>query len=202
MNTIFSSILTNITDVAQKDRGDYNELLKLTDVTDKAWGNNGYFAYQDRNTGEYKIGISRGGEKKEVAISKEAYMNLPNVEVNTQFLDEFGDRLALNNGTSTYAKGDASRKSAYIADQPDNSPFIVQYHLTAGRAPNTYNVRIWVDDTRTKDGKPVNKVDGELFTFYNATSAMPPSQVLEVIKGLSNPELIDQYLHSAGYIKE
>lgn len=182
INTRFNALAAARAVNPSTGKGDANEIINLTEPSDKRYNDNQYRSGINPQTGVAYIQIQRGTDSPvTLEISRAEYeRQFPERKYNNQFRETFGARLNQTQWQSTDPLGDSNgggRANAYkvVPDKPD-FPYVVQYHLVA-QGPDQYALRWWVTPKPSStEASPSPIINGE---YASGTLIGMPSTLSE-----------------------
>lgn len=194
-NTRFNALLSSLALNPSTGKGDINAALALTDKSAKKYNANQYRSGIDPQTGRAYISIQAGDDEPvTVEITRAEYQRqFPERNVNVEFREKYGPRFNQTQETSTDPLGDANgggRANAYVAKQPKESPYIVQYHLNKEGA-NQYNIKWWVSAKQSPDTPLINGENAS-GTVVGMPSTLTEEQVVEWTKKFQDKNWLEQ----------
>lgn len=143
-------------------KGPASDMLELLAKTDKESKNNFFQSSFDVNTGRGTLIVGRGTETPiKLDVPASTYFSIfPEQQLNRTFSRKFGAKLSAGQGNTAWDSPINPRATAYVAQQPTDSPYAVQYHLKktgTGANGDLYDMFWWITprggDTPIVEGK-------------------------------------------------
>lgn len=197
VNSQFNALASSLALNPSTGKGDINKLLGLTDQHAKDFTANQYRHGIDPQTGRAFISIQQGNDEPvTVEITRAAYEKMwPATVYNNEFREKYGPRFDQTQQTSTDPLGEnngGGRANAYIAKQPKDSPYIVQYHLIKEGA-GSYNIKWWVS-AKASPNTPIINGENASGTVVGMPTSLSEEEVVKWTQKFQDKNWLDQVL--------
>lgn len=153
----------------------------------------------DQNTGKAYLYVKEAGKPTNpdhmIEVPSSTLETIPGVTTQDRFKMKFGSSLQLSQYETTDLMNKKEDSAYEILPTPGN-PYQIKYHLVADNPGESYNVKLYIRDTRISNtGRNENLLLNGINMTIPSGRGLTPDQILGAIERFKNPKEVEKEIN-------